>query len=93
MIFFHDVDPKANFPVDTSKTYPNTVWLPKDSPYAYPLIKNIGDPLTPGLPATKGTYRLDKKDVEIPVKLPVQLVDYSVAKKLLNCLKGNNTIV
>ena len=69
-------------------TYPNNTRLPKDIPLYSFLRESLGDPLTPDLPAIKGTYRLPENETGIPVKLPIQLIDYSVAQELLQRLGG-----
>ena len=46
----------------------------------------FGDPLTPNLPASDGIYRL--QDLDWPAKLPVQLLEYDLAVKLLQQLEG-----
>lgn len=89
VILFYDKDPNPDLQTRRNNTYPNGVWLPRDSPFTTPLIKGIGDPLTPGLPSTTGTYRVDENDIKNWPKLPVQLVDYNVAMKLLEYLKGS----
>lgn len=71
-----------------SSAYPNGIRLPKEQPLAFNLRNDwdLGDPLTPNLPASDGIYRLE--DIDWPAKLPAQLVDYNFATKLLQLLKG-----
>ncbi len=47
-----------------------------------------GDPLTPGVGATKDAKRLDLKDAETITKIPVLPISYADAQPLLAALKG-----
>jgi N-acetylated-alpha-linked acidic dipeptidase len=47
-----------------------------------------GDPLTPGIGATKGARRLDRKDAATLTKIPVLPIGYADAKPLLEALTG-----
>src|SRR5207237_1395736 len=47
-----------------------------------------GDPLTPGVGATKDAKRLDRKDAEVITKIPVLPISYSDALPLLRELAG-----
>jgi len=47
-----------------------------------------GDPLTPGIGATKGAKRLDRKDAQTITKIPVLPISYGDAKPLLSALEG-----
>ncbi len=47
-----------------------------------------GDPLTPGIGATKEAKRLDRKDVQTITKIPVLPISYSDATPLLRSLAG-----
>src|SRR6059036_3814684 len=47
-----------------------------------------GDPLTPGVGATKDAKRIDRKDVEVFTKIPVLPISYSDALPLLRALGG-----
>ena len=47
-----------------------------------------GDPLTPGVGATKDAKRLDLKDVKTLTKIPVLPISYADAQPLLAALKG-----
>jgi N-acetylated-alpha-linked acidic dipeptidase len=47
-----------------------------------------GDPLTPGVGATKDAKRLDVKDAETITKIPVLPISYADAQPLLASLKG-----
>jgi len=72
-------------------TFPNGAWRPKDGvqrgsvadmPF-YP-----GDPLTPGVGATKEAKRLDVKDAPTLTKIPVLPISYADAQPLLAALNG-----
>jgi N-acetylated-alpha-linked acidic dipeptidase len=72
-------------------TYPAGAWRPKDGvqrgsvadmPF-YP-----GDPLTPGVGATKNAKRLDIKDAPTITKIPVLPISYADAQPLLAALAG-----
>ena len=47
-----------------------------------------GDPLTPGVAATKDAKRLDRKDAPTITKIPVMPISYSDALPLLRALEG-----
>jgi hypothetical protein len=47
-----------------------------------------GDPLTPGVGATKDAKRLDLKDVKTITRIPVLPISYADAQPLLAALKG-----
>ena len=47
-----------------------------------------GDPLTPGIGATQGAKRLDRKDAQTLTKIPVLPISYADAKPLLAALGG-----
>ncbi len=47
-----------------------------------------GDPLTPGIGATKDTKRLDRKDAATILKIPVLPISYHDAKPLLASING-----
>jgi N-acetylated-alpha-linked acidic dipeptidase len=72
-------------------TFPNGPWRPKDGAQrgsvadmpTYP-----GDPLTPGIGATKGAKRLDIKDAATLTKIPVLPISYGDAQPLLVALTG-----
>jgi N-acetylated-alpha-linked acidic dipeptidase len=72
-------------------TFPNGPWRPKDGVQrgsvadmpSYP-----GDPLTPGVGATKGAKRLEIKDAPTITKIPVLPISYADAQPLLAALTG-----
>jgi len=72
-------------------TFPTGAWRPKDGVQrgsvadmpVYP-----GDPLTPGVGATKNAKRLNIKDAPTITKIPVLPISYSDAQPLLAALTG-----
>jgi N-acetylated-alpha-linked acidic dipeptidase len=72
-------------------TFPNGAWRPKDGVQrgsvadmpVYP-----GDPLTPGVGATKDAKRLNIKDAPTITKIPVLPISYGEAQPLLAALTG-----
>ena len=71
--------------------FPNGAWRPRDgvqrgSVMDMPIYP--GDPLTPGVGATKDAKRLDLKDVKTITKIPVLPISYADAQPLLAALKG-----
>jgi N-acetylated-alpha-linked acidic dipeptidase len=73
-------------------TFPNGAWRPKDGVQrgsvadmpVYP-----GDPLTPGVGATKDAKRLNIKDAPTITKIPVLPISYGDAQPLLAALTGH----
>ncbi len=73
------------------ETYPNGPWRPRDGVQrgsvmdmpTYP-----GDPLTPGVGATKDAKRLDRKDATTIMKIPVLPISYGDAQPLLAAMTG-----
>jgi N-acetylated-alpha-linked acidic dipeptidase len=71
--------------------FPNGPWRPRDgvqrgSVMDMPIYP--GDPLTPGVGATKDAKRLDLKDATTLTKIPVLPISYADAQPLLAALKG-----
>ena len=71
--------------------FPNGAWRPRDgvqrgSVMDMPIYP--GDPLTPGVGATKDAKRLDLKDAKTLTKIPVLPISYADAQPLLAALKG-----
>ncbi len=72
-------------------TFPNGAWRPKDgvqrgSVADMPIYP--GDPLTPGVGATKNAKRLEIKDAATITKIPVLPISYGDAQPLLAALSG-----
>ena len=73
------------------ETFPQGAWRPPEgvqrgSVMDMPLY--TGDPLTPGVGATKEAKRLDLKDVKVFSKIPTLPISYGDAKPLLAALGG-----
>lgn len=73
------------------EVFPAGAWRPEQgvqrgSVFDMPIYP--GDPLTPGVGATKDAKRLDIKDVKIFTKIPVLPISYGDAKPLLEALRG-----
>lgn len=71
--------------------FPEGAWRPKDGVQRGSVMdmpNYPGDPLTPGVGATKGAKRLDLKDVKTITKIPVLPISYADAQPLLAALKG-----
>ncbi len=71
--------------------FPVGAWRPRDgvqrgSVMDMPIYP--GDPLTPGVGATKDAKRLDLKDVKTITRIPVLPISYADAQPLLAALKG-----
>lgn len=74
------------------EVFPEGAWRPRDgvqrgSVMDMPLYP--GDPLTPGIGATKDAKRLGLKDVKTITRIPVLPISYGDAQPLLAALKGN----
>ncbi|HEY2462255.1 MAG TPA: transferrin receptor-like dimerization domain-containing protein [Candidatus Acidoferrum sp.] len=73
------------------ETFPAGAWRPVDGVQRGSVADNPiypGDPLTPGVGATKDAKRLDLKDVKVLTKIPVLPISYGDAQPLLASLKG-----
>ncbi|HEX3351908.1 MAG TPA: M28 family metallopeptidase [Terriglobales bacterium] len=72
--------------------FPGGAWRPRDgvqrgSVMDMPIYP--GDPLTPGVGATKDAKRLELKDVKTITRIPVLPISYADAQPLLAALKGD----
>ena len=73
------------------ETFPNGPYRPKDGVQRGSVADDPiypGDPLTPGVGATKNAKRLDLKDVPVLTKIPVLPMSYGDAEPLLKSLTG-----
>ncbi|HZQ70378.1 MAG TPA: transferrin receptor-like dimerization domain-containing protein [Terriglobales bacterium] len=71
--------------------FPDGAWRPKDGVQRGSVMdmpNYPGDPLTPGIGATKNAKRLDLKDVKTITRIPVLPISYADAQPLLAALKG-----
>ncbi len=73
------------------ETFPGGAYRPKDGAQRGSVADDPiypGDPLTPGVAATKDAKRLDLKDVPVITKIPVLPISYADAQPLLASLAG-----
>src|SRR5438876_7574012 len=72
-------------------TFPNGAWRPKDGVQRGSVMDMTlysGDPLTPGVGATKDAKRLPLRDVKVLTKIPTLPLSYADAQPLLAALTG-----
>ncbi|HSC44761.1 MAG TPA: transferrin receptor-like dimerization domain-containing protein [Candidatus Acidoferrum sp.] len=72
-------------------TFPAGAWRPRDGVQRGSVADDPifpGDPLTPGVGATKDAKRLDVKDSPVITKIPVLPISYGDAEPLLAALSG-----
>eukprot|EP00057_Strongylocentrotus_purpuratus_P016531 XP_011671005.1 PREDICTED: N-acetylated-alpha-linked acidic dipeptidase 2-like [Strongylocentrotus purpuratus] len=67
--------------------YPRGSFLPKSAAQRGSILKDFGDPLTPGYPAKDFAYRSELNDTSIP-KIPVHPIGFGDAEILLSALTG-----
>jgi N-acetylated-alpha-linked acidic dipeptidase len=73
------------------ETFPAGAWRPRDGVQRGSVADDPiypGDPLTPGVGATKNAKRLDLKDVKVITKIPVLPISYGDAEPLLAAISG-----
>jgi N-acetylated-alpha-linked acidic dipeptidase len=73
------------------ETFPVGPWRPNDGVQRGSVMDipvHPGDPLTPGIGATRNAKRLDLKDVNVLTKIPVLPISYADAQPLLASLTG-----
>lgn len=73
------------------ETYPNGPYRPRDGVQRGSVLDMPtypGDPLTPGVGASPGAKRLDRKDAITIMKIPVMPISYADAQPLLQALTG-----
>ena len=73
------------------ETFPAGAWRPRDGVQRGSVADDPiypGDPLTPGVGATKDAKRLDLQDVPVITKIPVLPISYGDAEPLLAALTG-----
>lgn len=81
----------ANDGYGAGDTFPGGAWRPRDGVQRGSVADGptfAGDPLTPGVGATKDVQRLAIKDSPIITKIPVLPISYGDAEPLLAALKG-----
>lgn len=72
------------------KTFPDGPFRPDQGAQRGSVMDTfwVGDPLTPGIGATRDAKRLPLKDVEVITKIPVLPISYGDARPLLEALEG-----
>jgi N-acetylated-alpha-linked acidic dipeptidase len=73
------------------ETFPAGPWRPRDGVQRGSVADDPiypGDPLTPGVGATKNAKRLELKDVPVITKIPVLPISYGDAEPLLAAISG-----
>src|SRR5213079_3322377 len=73
------------------ETFPAGAWRPRDGVQRGSVADDPiypGDPLTPGVGATKNAKRLDPKDAQVITKIPVLPISYGDAEPLLAAITG-----
>ncbi len=72
------------------KTFPEGPFRPDEGVQRGSVMDTyyVGDPLTPGVAATKDAKRLPLKDVQVITRIPVLPISYGDAKPLLAALEG-----
>jgi N-acetylated-alpha-linked acidic dipeptidase len=73
------------------ETFPAGAWRPRDGVQRGSVADDPiypGDPLTPGVGATKNAKRLELKDVQVITKIPVLPISYGDAEPLLAAIGG-----
>jgi N-acetylated-alpha-linked acidic dipeptidase len=73
------------------ETFPAGAWRPRDGVQRGSVADDPiypGDPLTPGVGATKNAKRLDLKDAPVITKIPVLPISYGDAEPLLAAIGG-----
>jgi len=68
-------------------TYPKTKWTSGEAEFVIPVAMNLGDALTPNLPATEGMYRRPWNETNFAA-IPAQPISFNDAIRLLGFLKG-----
>jgi len=81
-------DPKDYAAEGVDKVYPNTWWLPPTGVQRGTVYPGVGDPLTPGYPATESAYRLTEENADGLPSIPSHPIGYKDAEPLLRALGG-----
>ncbi|XP_033735883.1 N-acetylated-alpha-linked acidic dipeptidase 2-like [Pecten maximus] len=82
----------ADYTLDgsTLRVYPEDWWLPPSGAQRGTIFRGLGDPLTPGYPATETAYRYgeDSREARLPT-IPAHPVGYGIGQKLLGAMAGD----
>ena len=84
------IEPKSGH--SPNESYPYTPWTSGEAIMERPMAQNLGDPLTPGLPAIDDMYR-GPKNLTNFASIPTQPISYNDAMHLLKHLKGKYIIL
>ena len=84
------IEPKSG--PSPNESYPYTPWMSDEAIMERPMGQNLGDPLTPGLPAIDNMYR-GPKNLTNFASIPTQPISYNDAMHLLKHLKGKYIIL
>uniref|UniRef100_T1JDS1 Peptidase M28 domain-containing protein n=1 Tax=Strigamia maritima TaxID=126957 RepID=T1JDS1_STRMM len=87
VILYTDPEEVAEAGTNASMVYNNTRWLPGDGMQRGSVYEEIGDPLTPRLPALKEIFRIREEEADLP-DIPSQPIGYKDAKILLEYMAG-----
>ena len=69
-------------------TYPKAKWTSGEAKFVIPIAMNLGDALTPNLPAIEGMYRRPWNETNFAA-IPAQPISLNDAIRLLGLLKGD----
>ena len=85
-------DPVDIAPEGQDKVYPKGIWLPKTGVQQGSLLGVYGDPLTPGLPAIDGIFRISPEDANLP-KIPATVLPYGEVIEIMKIMQGKYIIL
>uniref|UniRef100_A0A8W8I1Q4 PA domain-containing protein n=1 Tax=Magallana gigas TaxID=29159 RepID=A0A8W8I1Q4_MAGGI len=89
IILYSDPEEYADNSENTD-VYPHDWFLPESGTQRGSIYLGIGDPLTPGYPATETAYRLNESDPNTMLpKIPCHPIGYGVAKTLMSYMSGD----
>nr|XP_034326256.1 N-acetylated-alpha-linked acidic dipeptidase 2 [Crassostrea gigas] len=89
IILYSDPEEYADDSENTD-VYPHDWFLPESGTQRGSIYIGIGDPLTPGYPATETAYRLNESDPNTMLpKIPCHPIGYGVAKTLMSYMSGD----
>ncbi|XP_065051514.1 N-acetylated-alpha-linked acidic dipeptidase 2-like [Rhopilema esculentum] len=86
-IFIYN-DPKNYGPVPADKTYPKSMWMPRDGVQRGSIGLGDGDILTPGWPSTDDAYRMPMDTAPGLPKIPCHPISARDAEKFLSKMGG-----
>ena len=80
-------DPAEVAPEGQDKVYPHGIWLPKTGVQRGAIFDRRGDPVTPGLPAIDGIFRISPDEAGLP-EIPATPLPYGDAVEILKVMQG-----